>query len=222
MNIEDFMNKKLLQKGTTSKCFILKSGNVFKKFNNPLKICDLERFKYFLDFQNENILFPFDFIYDNEKFYGYVTKRAVGQTLRESFLSSNLEKLSTNSIKVEKNIDFVSQGKILMHDLHSENVIYDGNLVQIIDPDEYGIRYSYSSDEIKDINFKYYRTLISNLFITNIGLNKHTQYIIDRINLHKYSGNRASEIIIQIKDDMEKYIKGQIETVEDFNNIIRK
>lgn len=222
MNIEDFISKKLLKQGTTAKCFLLQNGNVFKQFNAPLSISDVERFKYFLNFQNENILFPFDFICDNKKFYGYVTKRAIGDTLTESFSSSNLEKLSTNSIKVEKNIDLVSQGKILMHDLHSDNVIYDGNLVQIIDPDEYGIRESYAVDEIKDINFKYYRTLISNLFITNIGINKNTQYIIDKINLHKYTGYRASEVIINIKEEMEKYTKETINTVDDFNRIIKR
>jgi len=222
MNLEDFISKKLLKEGTTAKCFLLQNGNVFKQFNNPLSISDVERFKYFLNFENESILFPFDFIYDNKKFYGYVTKRAFGQTLRESFSSNNLERLSTHSIKTEKNIDFVSQGKILMHDLHSDNVIYDGNLIQIIDPDEYGIRDIYTVDEIKDINFKYYRTLISNLFITNIGINKNTQYIIDKINFHKYTGYRASEVIINIKYEMEKYTKETINTVDDFNSIIKR
>ena len=222
MNLEDFISKKLLKKGTTAKCFLLQNGNIFKQFNNPLCISDVERFKYFLNFENESVLFPFDFIYDNKKFYGYVTKRAFGQTLRESFSGSNLERLSTHSIKTEKNIDFVSQGKILMHDLHSDNVIYDGNLVQIIDPDEYGIRDIYTVDEIKDINFKYYRTLISNLFITNIGINKNTQYIIDKINFHKYTGYRASEVIINIKYEMEKYTKETINTVDDFNSIIKR
>ena len=170
MNLEDFISKKLLKKGTTAKCFLIQNGDVFKQFNTPLNISDVGRFKYFLDYQNENILFPFDFIYDSKRFYGYVTKRAVGDTLRESFSSSDLKKLSNNSIAVEKNIEFVSQGKILMHDLHSDNVIYDGNLIQIIDPDEYGIRESYTSEAIKDINFKYYKTLISNLFIANIGI----------------------------------------------------
>lgn len=222
MNIEDFMSKKLLKKGTTAKCFLLQNGNVFKQFNSPLNISDVERFKYFLNFENENILFPFDFVCDNKKFYGYVTKRAIGDTLTESFSSSNLEKLSTNSIKVEKNIDLVSQGKILMHDLHSDNVIYDGNLMQIIDPDEYGIRDIYTVEEIKDTNFKYYRTLISNLFINDLEINKNTQYVIDKINLYKYTGYRASEVIIKIKDDMEKYTKETINTVDDFNRIIKR
>lgn len=222
MNIEDFISKKLLKKGTTAKCFLLQNGNVFKQFNTPLSISDVERFKYFFNFENESILFPFDFICDNKKFYGYITKKAFGETLSESFSSSNLEKISTHSIKTEKNIDLVSQGKILMHDLHSDNVIYDGNLVQIIDPDEYGIRDIYTVDEIKDTNFKYYRTLISNLFITNIGINKNTQYIIDKINLYKYTGYRASEVIINIKYEMEKYTKETINTVDDFNSIIKR
>lgn len=224
MNIEDFMDKKLLKKTKKSKCYLLQNGNVFKQFNCPLSVSDVERFKHFLNYENESILFPFDFICDSKKFYGYITKRAIGQTLSECFLDSDLDKLSTNSIKVEKNIEFVSQGKILMHDLHSDNVIYDGNLVQIIDPDEYGIRDIYTVEETKDTNFKYYRTLISNLFIVNMqGIkNRHADYFIDRVNCYKYTGYRASEVIMKIKDDMEKYTKEQIETSGDFNSIIRK
>lgn len=222
MNLEEYTSKKLLKKGTTAKCFLLQTGNVFKQFNTPLNISDMERFKYFLDYQNSSILFPFDFIYDNKRFYGYVTKRAIGDTLGNAFSGCNLEKLYEHSIDVEKNIEFVSEGKILMHDLHSDNVIYDGNLIQIIDPDEYGIRESYTKEEIKAINFKYYRTLISHLFIANIGIKENTQYIIDRINFHKYTGKTVSEIIIKIKEEMEEYTKERIQTVEDFNGIIRR
>lgn len=222
MNIEEFINKKKLDKGMTSQCYLLQNGNVFKQFNTPLNIKELDKFKYFLNFENENILFPFDFVYDTKKFYGYVTKRAFGQTLRESFSSSNLEKLSTHSIKVESNIDFLSKGKILMNDLHSNNIIYDGNLIQIIDPDDYEIRHNYNYNKIKELNFKDYMTVISNQFVINIGISTKTRYIIDKINIYKYTGKTASEFIIKIKDEMEKYTKEKIETVEDFNNIIRR
>lgn len=222
MNLEDFIGKKLLKKGTTAKCFLLQNGNVFKQFNTPLNISDIGRFRCFLDFQNSSILFPFDFVYDSKRFYGYVTKRAIGDTLGDTFSKCDLEKLSHHSIDVENNIELVSQGKILMHDLHSDNVIYDGNLIQIIDPDEYGIRESSTKEAIKDINFKYYKTLISHLFIANIGINQNTQYIIDRINFHKYTGKTASEIIIKIKEEMEEYTKERIQTVDDFNSIIRR
>ena len=194
MSFFDFSDKKLLKKGTTSQCFILKTGDIFKQFNKPLSMSDVERFKYFLNYKNENFLFPFDFIYDDKKFYGYISKRALGQTLKESFSSSNLEKLFIDSIKLEKNIDYISQGKILTHDLHSENIIYDGNLIQIIDSDEYGIRESYSIDEIKNINYQYYRVLISYLCIKKMIKNNNSQYIIDRINSYVISEKKLVKL----------------------------
>ena len=222
MNLDEFLTKKPLNRGTTAKCFILKSGNVFKEFNNPLDISDVERFKYFLNYKNESFLFPFEFVCNNNKFYGYVTKKALGQTLEESFAYSNLEKLSAHLKKLEKNINYVSEGKIVMHDLHSNNIIYDGKLLQVIDPDEYAIRDFESVDNIKTINFKYNRIMVSNLFITNIGLNKNTEYILDKINSYKYSEVKASEFIIWIKEDMEKHYKETINTIDDFNNIVKR
>lgn len=222
MNLKQFKTKKFLNKGTTGKCFLLKDGTVFKKFNSPLDLSELERFKYFLNYKNDNFLFPFDFIYDNKKFYGYITKRALGDTLQKTFKNSDLEKLSINCIKLEKNIDLISEGKIIMYDYHSENVMYDGNLIQVIDSDDYGITDFYTEDAVKERNYEYNRIMMCNLCLTNIKLNKHTDYITDRIIRYKHSDVKVSEILVNIKEDIEKHYKENISTINDFNNIIRE
>lgn len=222
MKLEDLIITKMLGKGNSSKCFTIQNGDVFKKFNNPLDVIQIEMFKYFSNYENESFLFPFEFVYDDKKFYGYITKRFKGETLEKLFPSCNLENLSTHSIKLENNIDYISEGKIVMHDFHSENIMYDKKLLQVIDPDEYGIRDFYSFKEIKDINFNYYRTMIGKLFLSNIAFSKNTKYIIDRVNEYRVCDIKVSEMILKIKEDIEKYYKEKIDTIEDFNTIIRK
>ncbi len=222
MNLEEFINKKYLDKGQFAKCYLLQNGTIFKQFNRPREIADIDRFKYFLEYANENFFFPFEFISDNKKFYGYIMKRALGKKLKDCFSSINLETLSDNSIQLQKNIDYVSNGKIVMLDLSSSNVMYDGNQFGVIDPDEYGIRYGATIDEVKEKNHDYYRNLITGLFLTSIVRNKNAQYILDRIKQYKSCDEKVSEIIIKIKEDMEKYYKETIGTVDDLNNIIRR
>lgn len=222
MNLDELLDKEYLNKGACSKCYILKDGNVFKKFNNPLNISDINRFKYLLEYSNESFLFPFDFVYDNKKFYGYITKRALGKSLEEVFLNSNLEDLSRNSIKLQKNIEYISEGKIAMYDFHSNNIMYDGKILEVIDPDEYGINGIYNVEYVKRLNLGAYRTMICNLFIFNIPFNKNSKYIIDRINKYKYIDARTSEIIINIKEDIEKHYKEKISTLEEFNKLTRR
>lgn len=221
MNLDDFITKKLLKDGKNSKCYLLQTGEVFKQFKPAISPKDVEKFKYFLNYKNESFFFPFEFLCDGKKFYGYISKRALGKTLSESFSSVNLERLSTHSMKVEANIRRISEGKILIDDIHGRNVLYDGETIQIIDTDDYKI-IDENIEKIKSENLYAYKTMICNLFVSNLVLNKHTKNIIDKINLYRYMRITASETIIKIKNEMEKYAKEQIETVDDFNRIIRK
>lgn len=222
MELKEIGKKKFLGKGACAKCYVLEDGNVFKNFNYPLNISDIDRFKCFLQYKNESFLFPFEFIYDTKKFYGYITKKAQGIVLKKSFSSSNLENLSKNSIRLEKDIRYISEGKIVIHDLNSENVIYNEKKFVVIDPDEYGIRYSASKDDVEKINLDKYRKRITNLFLMNLPLNKDTKYIIDIIAKHKYSNAKVSDIILDIKNNMENYYKEKIETIDDVREIIKK
>lgn len=221
MNLDDFITKKLLNDGKNSKCYLLQTGEVFKQFKPAISPRDVEKFKYFLNYKNESFFFPFEFLCDGKEFYGYISKRALGQTLNESFSSVNLEKLSTHSIKVEENIRHISEGGILIEDLHGKNAIYDGESIKIIDTDDYKI-VDDDIEKIKQKNLNAYKTMICNLFVSSLGLNKHTQNIIDKINLYRYMRITASETIIKIKNEMEKCAKENVETVDDFNRIIRK
>ena len=195
-------------------------NNILKLFKNPRDLYDLERYKYFMNYQNDSFIFPFEFIYDSKKFYGYKTKRVYADTLESIFANSDLLKLSTNSFKLEKNIDFVSNGGISLYDFHSKNVLYDGNMYSVIDHDENGI--SNNLEDTKKRNQHAHRVLIGNLFIEKLKNFKHTRLIKKNIDKYIYSTIKPSEMIVSIKEQLDKEYKEDIRELDDITKIVRR
>lgn len=222
MKKEELMKKRKLGEGETSICYELQNQNVFNEFNSPLSLSEIEKFKHFLKYENKSFLFPFDFVYDEKYFYGYITKRARGLELHENILKSDLEKLSKASSVVEEDIDFISQGNILIRDLHAGNIIYDDEKLQIIDQNEYIIKPNYDIVDVIGENSKTYRIMFTNLFKSYIFHNKESRFILQKLNKYENSGYSTSEIIIKLKEDIEKHYKEEINTLEEFDRLIRK
>ena len=222
MNLNDIDKKTYLNKGRCGVCYELQNGTVLKLFNEVKGISEIEKFKNMLKYKNQNFLFPFDFVYDEEKFYGYITKKSLGQTLEDSFSSINLEKFSTHSILLEKNIKSISDGKIFLEDFHPGNIMYDGNIIEVIDTDSYRFKYNYTTDDVVKENLKRYSFVIYNLLVNNIKFNKNTNYIIQKAFVYTHTMISVSEILIKLKETMEKYYKEEINTIDDLYAIIRR
>lgn len=220
MNLQQYINKKYLGKGRCSKCYLLQNESVYKQFNTPLDVSEIDRFKYFLSYKNDNFLFPYEFICDDKKLYGYITKKASGKTLEDIFIDCDLNKFSSNSKKLEDNIKYISEGRIIMYDFHSENIMYDDSIFEVIDTDEYSISGIYDKEESKNINLSYHRNLICNLFINKILFTKDSEYIINKVNEYKKSDINVSEIILCLKNDIEINYKETINNVQDINKIL--
>lgn len=219
MNLREISNKKILGRGAFSKCYLLEDGNVLKIFNRPKNLYEMEHFKYFIKYSNDSFVFPFEFIYDSGWFYGYIMKKAPGETFLCAFPKSNLENLSKHSVKLESDIDYISDAGIVLYDLHDENILYDGFKYSVIDPDENGI--SRNIIYARENNNKTHSTLLCNLFLSNIEKASNTRLIRENIEKYKKMIIRPSDMIMQIKEDMENYYKEEINTVEDVKKFIR-
>lgn len=211
--------KRLIGKGCNSNCYLLDDGNIYKEYIYPLDISDIERFKLLLKYDNESFAFPFEFNYDEKNFYGYITRRASGKTLYNCFKKSNIVDMSTHSILLERNIDYLSSGKFIMCDFHSENILYDGSKFTVIDMDDYFRTNKYTYEEIKERNIGFYKTLISGLFIENLINDKYKSLIIDKISCKRYLKISASEFIISVKEMLDNFYKEDIKTMDDINKI---
>ncbi len=222
MQQKEIGKKKFLGNGKFNKCYTLENGNVYKEFGKPLNLVEIDRFKYLLEYKNSSMAFPFDFVYDNKMFYGYITEKAPGIVMEKAFEKSNILDMSTNSIRVEKDIKFISNGLIMMYDFHDNNFMYDGKKFTIIDFDEYAKVSVYSKDEIIKRNIKTYKGLFCGLFNGILKPNRNTSYVVNKIQKYYHLDISASEMLYQIKEDMDKYYKTDINKPEDIKQIISR
>lgn len=222
MELNEISKKELFVESRSANLYKLENGNIFKMFKKPKPVSEIDKFKYFLNYQNDSFVFPFEFIYDSEKFYGYITKYVKGETLEDAFSKSSLYDLSKNSLKLEKNIDYISSGGIVLKDFHEQNLLYDGKKYSAIDHDrntiENGIK------EIKIKNQGSYRTLIINLFVDNLRNIDfdHTKLIRKQIYQYRYIRIKPSELIITIKEELDKIYKEDINTLDDITQILKR
>ena len=220
--IKSINELEVLGKGHGGVCYDLGNGNALKLFSEVKSLKEIEKFKYMLKHKNESFLFPFEFISDNEHFLGYITKKSLGRTLEKSINGLNIEKLSTDSIPLEYNIKQLSKGKILLDDFHEGNIMYDKNKLEVIDTDFYKTDVDLPLEVIEKRNLNYYKLVISGLFRRGIMYTKETKYIIDRIIKYEYLTISGSEMLIKIKEEMEKYYKEKIDTIDDLHTILRR
>jgi len=222
MNLNEIGEKKFLNKGECGICYELQDGTVLKLFNEVRELSEIEKFKYMLKYANKSFLFPFEFVYDEEKFYGYITKKSLGLTLEKSFNSLDLETLSTHSIQLEHNIKKISEVKILLDDFHDGNIMYDKEKLEVIDTDFYKTNVDLPVEVIKKRNLDYYKLIISGLLRRGIMYTNKTKYIFDKVIKYEYLTTSGSELLVKIKEEMEKYYKEKIDAIEDLHAIIRR
>lgn len=225
MKLEDLPNiseLEFLGKGHEGVCYDLKNGNALKLYGNVRSLFEIEKFKYMLKHKNESFLFPFEFVFDNEHFLGHISKKALGLTLEKSFNNLDLETLFVHSMSLEDNIEQISQAKILLDDFHEGNVMYDKEKLEVIDTDFYKINVDIPVKNITRLNLDYYKFTISGLLKRGIKCTDKTRYIFDKIVKYEYLTKSGSELLIKIKEDMEKYYKEKIDTIEDLHEVLRR
>ena len=224
MRLEEIGEKTYLNEGLHGICYELENETVLKLFNASMPLFELKKFKYMMKHKNKSFLFPFDFVYDNERFYGYIMRKSLGQTLEKIFCGIDLEKFAKHSIKLEKDIMKISKAKILLNDFHEGNIMYNGKRLEVVDFDSYKIEKYTSEHSLIKQNLQDYKNLVIGLFEDSIGWDNLTPHIEYVLSAQKYMHNNifASETVLQIKEEMEKYYKEKIKTINDLNAILKK
>lgn len=209
-------DKKKIGEGTTGICYELKTGEVVKLFKIPQSISEIEKYKKFLERENDSILFPYDFIIRGKKFLGYITKKASGEIIEKSLRKYSLERISLNSYKLDKDIMYVSEARILINDVHQENMFYDGNAFSIIDTDSFDMSI-YDVDDTYHKNIKRVKRAILEVIyedISNKGivLNKNKFYL----ELYKCVtwDYPLPDSILHFKECVEKYCGQKVDSLE--------
>lgn len=207
-----------LGRGQEGKCYLLEDGRVYKKFYIPLRLSAMDKYKKIMKIQDKSFIFPTELVFDDKKFYGYIMEYADEKIISESFKFYSLDKISTDAIKFENSILNISKNGILMNDFYDGNVLYGEKGFIGIDSDGY----EFCDEDISDINLSYFRRLIVQCFQNSLLANKNNIYVIDKAYKYKYMKMPTYEIIIKVKDELERIYGSNIESIEDVNNIVRK
>lgn len=209
--------------GSTSICYLLDDGRVFKEFTNPLPNSDIKKYGHLINIHNKSFKFPIEFVTDNSnRFCGYIMGYASGLTLRSVFKKTNLDKLSIASISFENDIKNISEEFIEFRDFHSDNIIYDDKLVAV-DTDNY-IK-SYEDYELLIYkNITYYKEVLYNLFTENLIKFKYSNYIIDKskeyMSLKSVSSGEMIYNVLELLKD--KYEDSSINSITDIDESYKK
>lgn len=222
MKLEEIGKKTFLDKGQYGKCYILENGKVLKLYNTPKILSEINKFKYFLQYKNNSFLFPIDFVYDKELFHGYICNKSMGNNIKKVFSKIKFNKLAKTAKTLEKDINFISDGKILIDDFNPSNVLYDNKKIEVIDYDFYNIRNDLDKNKLKKHNLEELRGLISTLFIDELITNEETRTIVDKIIECENSDNNIDEMIFEIKNVIGSHYKENINSIEELNEILRR
>ena len=213
------MKKKHFDEGRSGVCYELENGEVLKLFKRNKEAKELSKYEYFLNYLNDSIIFPQKFIIKRNQFRGYITKKVKGESFDKSLMIHNIDKLYNHTITLEKNIDFISQGKIKMRDVHANNVFYDGNKICIIDPDKYQV-VSLNSEDLFYINIKTIKELILELLYLKICKSEVSFKDSLYNELRKYVMNdyEINYMILEYKRILENYYQKEFTKFEDIGD----
>ena len=214
------MDNKFIGKGQCGKCYELENGNVLKIFNRPKSISELKKYKTFLNYKNETIVFPHEFVTTMTKLKGHISKKVYGHKLdTEEFKLYKIDDMYRGLFHLEKDIDFISNSNIRMIDTHSGNIFYNGSKFSIIDVDSYQI-YDNLSDRIIYKNTMIIKEIFYNLFISSGNIKSKSD--LDLL-LRKYIfwDSSICETVYEFKNIIEKYYKNNIETIDDIKRLVK-
>ena len=123
---KDFYAKKICD-GTSSQCFQLNDGAVYKEFYSPELYVEI--IKRLSMYSSKNILFPKQIVFlkdsTNENFKGYISDFATGVSLGLIDSDVNINYFLEHLELLERELFYYVRHGIIAKDLHKNNILYD-------------------------------------------------------------------------------------------------
>ena len=145
------------------------NGTLYNYKNNVLKMYDKnieelpseKTMRYLSKIKSLQIFMPNKLLYSNDTFCGYTIKNINKNGRYNKIISTPKDKVLDSIFALEEEIKYISDKRVLLHDLDLEDVCYNGELF-IINPDKYLVLNS-NSDLIYDTNILELNSLLSRL-----------------------------------------------------------
>ena len=171
-----------------------------------------------MNYQNDSILFPYDFKVINKRIIGYKSKKAPGKKIDMCFKNQSLEQMSKDIIQLEKDILKVSSGKICMSDVNTSSIFYDGNKFSMIDVDYYYISHL-PIDEIFYKNIKRIKCIFFELIrIELLKDDCNKEKILNELRKYCIYEYEINQMLLDSKYILEYYCNKTINRLEDMGD----
>lgn len=173
------------------------NGDVFKYRNMALKIfkkdkkepIDYYTAEYLTNISTDRILLPKNLLFYNNTFKGYTYKLVSKKGSTQRMIMLPKTELVQNIRVLERDIEILSNKKVLLDGIEPTNSIFNGNLY-LTDPTEYKILDECSSDDLEILNKYQLHLLLISLITTELRKNNFTS-----------SEQDAVKELLEMKDD---------------------
>ena len=173
------------------------NGDVFKYRNMALKIfkkdkkepIDYYTAEYLTNISTDRILLPKNLLFYNNTFKGYTYKLVSKKGSTQRMIMLPKTELVQNIRVLERDIEILSNKKVLLDGVEPTNSIFNGNLY-LTDPTEYKILDECSSDDLEVLNKYQLHLLLISLITTELRKNNFTS-----------SEQDAVKELLEMKDD---------------------
>lgn len=196
------------------------TGDVYKYKNNALKIfkkdgvpIDYYTSEYLTGISTNRILLPRNLLFYNNVFAGYtyklISKRGTGNRM----IMLPTDELIENTSIIEKDIETLSNKKVLLNGIEPSNTIFNGRLY-LTDPTGYSILDIMSTEELEKLNKYQFHLLLTTL-------------ITQELRKNNFSSKTEKEIkeLLEMKDstiNTSEYLKDLLIDNDNFKQFVKR
>ncbi len=210
----ELTNKRMTKIGTGVK------GDVYKYRNMALKIfrkdkpepIDYYTADYLTNISTDRILLPQNLLFYNNAFRGYTYKLVSKKGSSQRMIMLPKYEFIQNIRVLERDIETVSNKKVLLDGVTPENSIFNGNLF-LTDPTDYKIMDDWDSEVLEELNKCQLHLLLTSLIIMELRKNNFTSKVqsdVKELLEMKDSNTNSSDFFLDIinrDDTIKQFVK---------------
>lgn len=164
-----------------------KAGNVYRFRNEAIRIfsegekpIDEETARYLSSISTERILLPKKLLFYNNAFKGYTMKLVSQRGASKKIISTPKRDLVESIQTIEKDIETISQRKVLLNNTGPGHTLYNGDLY-LVDPSKYSILDLDESEQLQRINEFQFHLLFTEMITSEMRKFNFSQATINHM-----------------------------------------
>ena len=197
-----------------------KAGDVYRYKNSAIRVfregetpIDKETAEYFTSVYTDRILLPRKLLFYNNAFRGYTMKLVSQRGAGKRIITTPTKDLIECIEALERDVETVSQKKILLNGITPGYSLYNGELY-LVNPAGYSILESVSEDKLEQLNEFQLHLLITELIAAELRKNRYLQPTIN--NVRNLLGLRDND------QSSSSYLKEVIDGQENIKEFVKK